>query len=69
MTCCEADIAYKGFVVVAESSVDLKNRDWVVLTAEIRYTFHKLYGAKGPVLYVKDLVKVNRPEEPVATFY
>jgi len=69
MTCCEADIAYKGLVAVAESSVDLKNRDWVVITAEIRYTFHKLYGAKGPVLYVKDLVKVNRPDEPVATFY
>ena len=69
MTCCEADIAYKGFVAVADAPVDLMNRDWVVVTAEIRYTFHKLYGAKGPVLFVKELIKSYKPEEPVATFY
>ncbi|MBQ7164845.1 MAG: GTPase [Clostridia bacterium] len=69
MTCCEADIAYKGLVAVAEGPADLKNRDWVVITAEIKYTFHKLYGAKGPVLFVRDIIKSNPPEEKVATFF
>ncbi|MBP5308232.1 MAG: hypothetical protein J6Z34_03750 [Clostridia bacterium] len=69
MTCCEADIAYKGLVAVAEGPADLKNRDWVIVNAEIRYTYHKLYGAKGPVLFVKELIKSNPPEEQVATFF
>ena len=69
MTCCEADIAYKGLVAVAEGAVDLKTRDWVILTARIDYTFHKLYGAKGPLLKVIDVIKSNPPEEQVATFF
>ena len=69
MTCCEADIAYKGLVAVADSSVALKNRDWIILTAEIKYTFHKLYGAKGPLLKVRDILVSNPPEEQVATFF
>ena len=69
MTCCEADIAYKGLVAIADGIVDLKNGDWVVVMAEINYTFNKLYGAKGPVLMVKELIKSNPPEEQVATFF
>lgn len=69
MTCCEADIAYKGLVAVADGFVDLQNRDWAIITAEIKYTFNKLYGAKGPVLSVIDVVKSTPPEEQVATFF
>ncbi len=69
MTCCEADIAYKGLVAVANAPTALKNRDWVIITAEIKYTFNKLYGAKGPVLFVSDILVSNPPEEQVATFF
>ncbi len=69
MTCCEADIAFRGLVAVADAPVALKNRDWIILQAEIKYTYHKLYGAKGPVLCVKDILVSNPPEEEVATFF
>ena len=69
MTCCEDDISYKALVAVADSSVDLNNREWVRLTAEIKYTFHKLYGAKGPVLFIKEVIKSNKPVEQVVSFY
>ena len=69
MTCCEADIAFKGLVAVAEGPVDLKNRDWAVFTAEIKFTFHRLYGAKGPVLFISKIEKCSPPEEQVATFF
>ena len=69
MTCCEADIAYTGLVCVSDAPVALKNRDWVIITAEIKLAFHKLYGAKGPVLFVKSIEPSEKPEEQVATFW
>lgn len=68
MTCCEADIAYKGFVARAEGAEGLRPRDWAVFTAKINYTYHKLYGAKGPVLEVQSFTVCAPPDEPVATF-
>ncbi len=69
MTCCEADIAYRGLVCVADTPVLLKNRDWAIITAEIKIAFHKLYGAKGPVLFVSCIEPCEKPEEEVATFW
>lgn len=68
MTCCEADIAYKGLVAV-NAPDGVQSREWVILTAEIKYTFHKLYGGKGPVLFIKEIEKASPPEEKVATFF
>ena len=69
MTCCEADIAYKGLICVSDAPVALKNRDWVIITAQIKLAFHKLYGAKGPVLFVQSIETSEKPEEEVATFW
>ncbi len=69
MTCCEADIAYKGLVALTAAAAPVKNRDWLTITAKIDFTFNKLYGGKGPVLFVEDMEKSAPPEEKVATFF
>ncbi len=70
MTCCVDDIEYKGLVCIKKDGHNLKNRDWVVLTAKIGLEKHKAYrGQKGPVLYFIDMEESTVPQQEVATFY
>jgi uncharacterized repeat protein (TIGR03943 family) len=69
MTCCADDIAYRGVVAVGMGKLKLKTRDWVVVKGKLTLEYSKLYRAKGPVLYVKEIAPAARPEPEVATFY
>lgn len=70
MTCCIDDIEFKGLVCVGmPSEINLKNKDWVVLTAEIVMEFHELYNKIGPVLHIIDAQKAEVPEQEIATFF
>lgn len=69
MTCCEADIAYSGMVVLHASALPLKTRDWVKITARIDVEYHKIYGGKGPVLKASALDYCEMPDPELATFY
>lgn len=69
MTCCEADIAYRGVVAKGMGNLNLKTRDWVILEGRLNEEYSKLYRAKGPVLDVKKISKAEKPIQEVATFY
>lgn len=69
MTCCEADIAYRGVVAKANGKHSLKTRDWVIVEGVLVEEFSKLYRSKGPVLHVKKLERSEKPLQEVATFY
>ncbi len=69
MTCCEADIAYSGLVCLHASSLPLRTRDWVIVTARIDLAEHKIYGQRGPVLKATSLEYADPPETEVATFF
>ncbi len=69
MTCCEADIAYRGVVAKGMGSLKLKTRDWVVVEGKLYEEFSKLYGGEGPMLEVMKIEKSQKPEQEVATFY
>ena len=69
MTCCEADISYSGLVLIHASSLPLKTRDWIRITARIDLEYHKVYGQEGPVLKATELDYCEAPEEEIVTFY
>lgn len=69
MTCCEADIAYRGVVAKGMGALKLATRDWVVLEGVLSEEYSKLYRGKGPVLQVKKIQKSEKPIQEVATFY
>ncbi len=69
MTCCEADIAYSGLVLMHASTLPIKTRDWVTVTARIDLEFHKVYGQVGPVLKASAIDFAEPPEQEVATFF
>lgn len=69
MTCCEDDIAYGGMLCVIPKNTMIQNRDWLMITAKIKFQHHDLYEGKGPVLYAEQLVHSPAPQQPLATFY
>lgn len=69
MTCCEADIAFSGLVLLHGSELPLKTRDWVHIKATVSVEYHKIYGQTGPVLRALSLEYTNAPDEELATFY
>ena len=69
MTCCEADITYRGLAVVAKESAPLETRDWVTVTGKLELAYHKIYRGKGPVLRMTDCEPAEKPTQEVATFF
>jgi len=69
MTCCEADIAYRGVVAKGMGNLNLKTRDWASVEGKLNEEFSKLYGDRGPVLSVTKISKSEKPMQEVATFY
>ena len=69
MTCCADDIAYRGVVAKGMGKLKLTTRDWVIVEGRIVEEYSKLYRGVGPVLYVKNIEKAEKPEQEVATFY
>lgn len=69
MTCCEADIAYRGVVAKGMGTLRLKTRDWVTVEGTLSFEYSKLYRSEGPVLTVKKIERAEKPDPEVATFY
>ena len=56
-------------VVKPASTLPLKTRDWVKITARIDIEYDKIYGQEGPVLKASALDYCEPPEQELATFY
>ncbi|MBQ7390712.1 MAG: GTPase [Clostridia bacterium] len=69
MTCCADDIAYRGVVAKGMGSLKLTTRDWVIVEGKLTEEYSKLYRGVGPVLYVKQIERAEKPIQEVATFY
>ena len=69
MTCCEADIAYRGVVAKGMGTLKIVTRDWAIAEGVLTEEYSKLYRARGPVLTVESIVKAEKPLQEVATFY
>ena len=69
MTCCEADITYRGLAVKAEEPAPLSTRDWISVTGRLVLEYNKIYQGKGPVLYMERCEPAKKPAQEVATFY
>lgn len=68
MTCCADDIRFVGYLCKAEFADKLKARQWIWLTASVRYEFQPEYGEKAPVLYGKSYELTGPPAEDTVYF-
>ena len=68
MTCCAADLQFIGYISYYDHISSLENKQWVTLTATIKYEFQLAYKKKGPVLYVSEVVPAEAPQEEMVYF-
>lgn len=68
MTCCADDIRFVGYICKSKFTERLKQRQWLEITAEVRYENVPEYGGEGPVLYAKHLKSAEAPEEDLVYF-
>ncbi len=68
MTCCAADIAPVGFLTHYDQAASLKNRDWVTVTARLKWEYCPSYEDEGPVLYAISAQPAQPPKDDVVYF-
>ena len=70
MTCCADDISFMGMLCkcVKGKEVHYADKEWVNVTAKIKREFLREYKGKGPVLYLVDVEKTQKPEDELVYF-
>ena len=68
MTCCVQDIQFVGFPCRYDAYKELKQRDWIRLTAKVNLKYHPIFRGEGPVLTALKVEPGQKPQEDVVTF-
>lgn len=68
MTCCAEDMAFIGYACRFDGANELKEKQWVKVTAVVKKEYFSDYKGEGPVLYAQSVVPTNRPEEDIINF-
>ena len=68
MTCCAQDMQFLGFACEYDKVSDLKEKDWVTVTAKVTKQYVPEYQGEGPVLLATSVEKTTEPQNPVIDF-
>ncbi len=68
MPCCEDDTTFLGVYCKNIGKPKFKNKDSIKLRADIRWESADVYEGEGPVLYVKDIEKIDDKQEEFVMF-
>ncbi len=68
MTCCEADIQFYGYPCAYEEEETLKNREVVLVTAEVVTTQRPDVEGPVPALLAREVEKTEPPAEEIVFF-
>ncbi|SDZ92309.1 TIGR03943 family protein [Lachnospiraceae bacterium NK3A20] len=68
MTCCAQDMQFLGYACQYDNSSDLKEKDWVTVTADVEKEAFDPYGGEGIVLHAVSVEPAAQPEDPVINF-
>ena len=68
MVCCENDMQFLALVCKGEGMEAYKDREWVEVTATVKKEPSAAYEGEGPVLYVTELHRCEKPKNEVVSF-
>ena len=69
MTCCVADITFRGLMCENRTPMKIRLEHWYDVVAEVVEKYSEGYGGLGPVLEITEINEVPKPANEVATFY
>ena len=68
MTCCADDMAFLGYACEYSGSDNLKQKEWVRVTATVEKQYWEDYQGEGPMLHAISVEKTKAPKEEVINF-
>ncbi len=68
MTCCAEDMAFLGFACEYERAEELKDKEWVKVTATMSWEYREDYDGEGPVLHALSVERTKAPEKEIIDF-
>ncbi len=68
MTCCADDMAFLGFACEYEGVCNLKQKEWVEVTATISKEYWEDYKGEGPILHAISVEKTKAPKDEIINF-
>lgn len=68
MTCCADDMAFLGFACAYQRAEQLKQKEWVKVTAQVKKEYFADYKGEGPVLHAVKVEKTKEPKNTVISF-
>ena len=68
MTCCAQDIQVLGFACAYDKVAELKEQDWIEVTARVEKRFVEAYEGEGPFLIAESVEKTDPPKTEVIDF-
>ena len=68
MTCCAQDMQFLGFACEYDRVKELKEKEWVLVTAKVVKQFVPEYQGEGPVLKAISVEQTTEPENQVIDF-
>lgn len=68
MTCCADDMAFLGYACAWQGAEELKQKEWVKVTATMAVEYWKDYQGEGPVLHAVSVEKTRAPKEEIISF-
>ena len=68
MTCCADDMAFLGFACKYDKLDELKEKQWIKVTAKVTRQYFSDYDGEGPVLEAIKIEPASKPKEEVISF-
>ena len=68
MTCCADDMAFLGYACEYAGAEDLKQKEWIKITATVTREYWEDYQGEGPILHAISVEKTKAPKEEVISF-
>lgn len=68
MTCCADDMAFLGYACEYSGAKELKQKEWVKVTAAVTKEYREDYNGEGPVLHAVNVEKTHAPKEEIISF-
>ncbi len=68
MTCCADDMAFLGFACEYANASELKQKEWVEVTATISKEYWEDYKGEGPILHAISVTKTKAPKDEIINF-
>ncbi len=68
MTCCADDMAFLGYACEFAGADDLKQKEWVRVTATVTKEYWEDYKGEGPMLHAVSVEKTKAPKDEIISF-